>query len=423
MTDVVATLKNASTIAVIVRSHDRGSAKIAADAIGKLGATGQADVTSEGNTGAADAPEAADTEEEQPKEPYPAAVFIQTVFAGPRRNLPLQGAVKKGAAGILENNRSALNELGFGDTHAWIVHPAHVKPNDSDGEYWKTKTSADMYRSLVVVRSASFYTDDGEQKLPILVCNAPVRTLAKNAKSLDASVGQFYTAIFARIVAFVAWYNDQNQQAPLMYVALPYLGGVDIQDNPPTSKAKPAARKAKKTAPKKKTKTQAETLDSEDAESESADAGGDELDSESNSGSEFGGEGLYTLFANMWIERHTVLKAGLRALNVRLVLMSDKGAWLAPAKIAALFEDNRTVPAFPACMVQYHIGIVNGIDNRTRTMFVCDLLAGNRVGNGNDSATTGGVFGMYVPMHLTAEYTKSTGNYTNNLIQFLEVPV
>ena len=102
-----------------------------------------------------------------------------------------------------------------------------------------------------------------------------------------------------------------------------------------------------------------------------------------------------------------------------------EGVWKAPDAIKDKFTPRRTTLAFPECMVsgnESSFGLnANEIDTRKRTMFVCDLIARSRVGNDNSNKSTGGVFGMYVPMHLTAEYTKGAHKYKNDLIEFVSV--
>jgi hypothetical protein len=52
------------------------------------------------------------------------------------------------------------------------------------------------------------------------------------------------------------------------------------------------------------------------------------------------------------------------------------------------------------------------------TLFLCDRLFGNGVGNGNNNETTGGIFGMYVPMHYLA-YPFPTDHEENKWLQRL----
>jgi hypothetical protein len=121
----------------------------------------------------------------------------------------------------------------------------------------------------------------------------------------------------------------------------------------------------------------------------------------------------YIESAALWTAAAIDLKTKLAGIHVGLLLMcGPKVPWVAPRVVEKQFAGKLLHP-FPDCI---------GGDNPTpgciargdvsSTMFACDRAYGKRVGNDNDDKTTGGVFGMYVPMHFTA--TEFPAEYGKN---------
>jgi hypothetical protein len=261
-----------------------------------------------------------------------------------------------------------------------------------------------------------------------MVCNTPIYDA--DGKNFDGAAA-FYRSIFTRIKDFVNRHNDDQSKKKIDTIALPFLGanyaGVlkrDWYENDDESDEETET----------KPETSAKSANEDDAGEDEEDpktivvthkgSGGT---SKKHQGTGKGVKGtvkksknqadetpLYERFDRMWIECASDLK--LIHGNVDIVLMRSrsKGAWYAPDSIKDSDIFAYTVPRFPAC-----IGNKTLRDKVESTLFVCDILRGKRVGNDNEIGTTGGCFGLFVPMHFTAEFVDSNSKYEDN--SFIEM--
>jgi hypothetical protein len=127
--------------------------------------------------------------------------------------------------------------------------------------------------------------------------------------------------------------------------------------------------------------------------------------------------------------------------DFRLILMYDKDTpWQAPPLVKEDFKENKTVTwKFPDCIDINNSGKQEDeddededdkkekikLDDVPSTLFICDRQAGKMVGNDNESNTTGGAFGSWVPMHYTAVMVNtelySNASEINELIDVIHV--
>jgi hypothetical protein len=369
---VVAKLRKGDTIAIVVEAKTKEDAKTLAEATMK-------DIVAAGNLGPT-YPEY--TPDEFLDSEYDAAYDIQD---GGLPLIKVAAGDKSDAAAILARNYRSL--VAQNSTATWIVYSSAVGRGSS---YWTPTDKGDAHiikppkAPLVVIRSTFFYLANQsfayEIGTSILVCSAPYVGSDNTAYfpsrenalgTNDDAITVFYKRALDLISFFVAKHNesDQNGALKIKRVAIPYLGLRKIDDV---------------------------DLNQQDA-----------LDKT----------------AALWNAAVIALKTNLTKMKIDLLLMCGrKLPWVAPSIVKAGFAGKLLLP-FPDCIGEDEPsdGCIKQGDVAS-TMFVCDREYGKRVGNDNDEKTTGGVFGMYVPMHFTAsEFTRGYNN-KNQVLAVLTMP-
>jgi hypothetical protein len=400
--------------------------------------TGVADANGDqsGDTNGAGA--VADSEladDHETKVPYEPSQFLADEYKN--KNKPFargSGDNDKKIAQLLVSNKRDL--ISLGGKCAWLVFPVKMreKLSNSNKKYWgsRDKNSTDV--PLVIVRSAWFYTKAATQvDQRIMVCNTPIYEVdSKNFYGAAA----FYKSIFTRIKNFVNWHNDDNDDSSkkkIDTIALPFLGA---------NYAGVLKREWYETEDESDEEPEPEPETSAKSADEEEDSGEDEEDSKpivgkhkesSSTGKKHNGAGkegkgpvkkskkradetpLYEKFDSMWIESARELRLVNGKVDIVLMRGTSKGAWYAPDSIKNSDLFTYTVKRFPACISHKKLR-----DKVESTLFVCDIIRGKRVGNDNDINTTGGCFGLFVPMHFTAEFVDSNSKYEeNSLIEML----
>ena len=355
---------------------------------------------------------------------------------------PLGGGVAnhipKDVTRLLEENYGNLLKAKEQDADfksTWLVmHTSEHSQNTTNVNYYTNNQN----KVVVVVLSTLFFypsNSNGRDTInePILVCNVPYG----NGKS--ASSGH-YKGIFHQIERFLTEYNSKKSEDKIDTIAISYpksLIGKKQPSAPKKSKkikGKKVAKKSATTKPVKvnQTKSKAhgtvsssedEDEDEEDEESgeESEAPGENDDDSESSDGSDSeSDEWLRAL--KEWAGGDDEGNGGTEH-DIEIKLMYEEGSeiWGAPQRVKDYFEENQgLLQKFPYCIEntrnqKKQKNTVN-LDELKTTMFVCDLEPKKRVGNNNDGATTGGVFGQWVPMHYTAAYIDET-MYTKKSVE------
>jgi hypothetical protein len=397
-----------------------------------------------------------DGEEEKGKErfDYTPKRFLEDVYtAGSKAGYPLGGGVSRYQStevkGLLESNYKKILEEKKSNSNfksTWLVVPSDIGVSASSSAYYNNTNKV-----VVVVLSKLFFYPSQKgggratQNSPIIVCNVPYGT-EKNVSKLS----DHYKRIFRQIGAFLTRYNSKEyaNTDKIDLIAISYPKSLLDSMNKKKSK-QPAPSKSKskgtKAAKKKKGQGQKGKVKNTDKNEEENKDGDEDEDEDEDEGEGSGvNEGQEDNEAD--IEDSDELQdTWLHALDewlgnkdfdditMKLMYEENDEVWGAPVEVKKYFEKNDSLlKRVPFCINSGKSDeerTVNLEDLKT-TMFVCDLEPGKRVGNSNSHESTGGVFGMWVPMHYTAAYidNKSQSKYTvesadkiASLIELIEV--
>jgi hypothetical protein len=392
---------------------------------------------------------------EETKIPYDPSEFMKSVYKT-SENYPLYGGgkpSKKIVVQYLKENADGLKKLTGEKT--WIIPHKSVTSHEAtaiDDYFYDRKAG---YKTVVVVLSAFFLlpkpksttqVQDQSKKSNrykadsrILVCSIPDPDKGK------ADDPGYYEDTFSRVKAFIGRYNqkvvsEQKGIPEIERIAISYPPALHkkLLDSKPKKK-KVGAKKAEssdKTKTKKNLSKKATEKSAGKASTQKAAITNlDEPDDKSDDGSEDGSD-TYSVNGMVDDDEDSVtndvwFKALEKNLSAfRLILMcTNHDPWQAPSNVKEYFKNSKTVTGkFPDCIdinnsskqeeedeeddededgvEKIKLGDVPG------TLFICDRQAGKRVGNENDSSTTGGAFGSWVPMHYTAAMVK-TDQYDN----------
>ena len=341
---------------------------------------------------------------------------------------------------LLEENYGNLLEAQKQDSNfksTWLVmHKSEHSQNTTNVNYY---TNAKNKVVVVVLSMQFFHPGVSNSRItidnPILVCNVPYGN-GKGASS------DHYKGIFHQIETFLTKYNSKITETldKIDTIAISYPKSL-IGNKQPSAPKKSKKTKGKKVAKKsvttkpvkgkqKEAKAQgakAGTGSSSDDEDEDEEdegpgeddeaSGEDEDDSESSESES--DEWLRAL--KQWAGDYEGTEGTEHDIEIKLMYDDEDNIWRAPARVKNYFEQNdRLLQKFPNCIenaknTKKSKNTVN-LDELKTTMFVCDLEPKKRVGNNNDGATTGGVFGQWVPMHYTAAYIDER-RYTNDSVE------
>ena len=268
-------------------------------------------------------------------------------------------------------------------------------------------------KAVVVVRSSTFFVPVNDASTSrkridkqILVCNAPIPDFSEygffkqgTPQVMDKDkIEQYIDETIARIAAFVRRFNEDDvEDKKIELIAVPYMGGskkrlsvrnntITYDDDDPHFGAngkKGAKNKASSSASK----------ESQDAEFDK-------------------------WYARTWKSAIKKLAEMSDVSDVNLMCGDDPWAahdTVLKSKVAA------KIRPFPDCVSRTVTDGTSGHipDSKIEhTLFLCDRIFGNGVGNGNNIETTGGIFGMYVPMHYVA-YPFPDGFEENKWLQRL----
>jgi hypothetical protein len=352
-------------------------------------------------------------EKEEPDAPpeYTVAEFLSKYKPTKSGDRPLQGSasagqIKQNKAVFEENLKNLGNEIA-----TWVVLPKSTVTSGSDLDYSDgtigDKGIQPRARAVVVVRSTLFFVpDDNENKSrkkmkeSILVCNVPVANFTnkffkkQQGSGIDRNkVKNFVDGTFKLIAAFVENYNSEKQDAKIQFIAMPYFGG-KVQSTNDWSLEELTYERITgfggKHVKKKVTVVGAGAIKT-----------GAKPKKESSEDE----EGFDKVYSNIWFDARIEFIDLVKKHDVKeVMLMLGDGPWGAHKDIS---ENSTRIRPFPECISvseaneEEEAGYIpqNMIKH---TLFVCDREVGSKVGNKNNSDTTGGIFGMYVPMHYVA---------------------
>ena len=297
-------------------------------------------------------------------------------------NKPLGGGVSqhdgKSVIQILNANYRKLKESKEQDTNfksTWLVmHPDHKDKSASlTDNYYDDKNN----KVVVVVLSKMFFLPSEPGRItveePILVCNVPYF----KGKLDTPKAALAYNNVFKQIGAFVDTYNKtKDDHDKIKIIAVSYPTGLSVTDDQST--------------PPMQTRTAGNTK---------------------GLGKGKGARVVVDRISKIWLDELNSFNTESK-YDIRLMYEEkpDSGIWHAPSVVKSKFTD-KIMNAFPSCIDNIEgksaSSTVIGKADLKNTLFVCDLLQKNRVGNNNDTQTTGGVFGSFVPMHYTAALIKA----------------
>jgi hypothetical protein len=327
-------------------------------------------------------------------------------------------------------NFDALKKLNTPTT--WLVlertkKQASVTENETLYYYADSKTKQN--KTVVVVRSEVFWLPSSDttnpapvtHTSPIFVCSVPASSITNSGVSAyqtSASM-KHYDDAFNQISTFVTTYNaslcvgDQIDSVAIAYPMDLYTlhdGAVAAANASAAKKAAAAATKKATLSPKAAAKTNpkpkgnaAKVISTESADH----AVLDEYDSEEELSGPATDDGTETARNEersfYWLKAVHAFAGRHHTIKLRLMNSTASG-YKAPPSVLAYFKGRVTV-AFPDCVDpenEYAEHPAIGMAQVKRTLFVCDRVAGKRVGNDNDDTTCGGTFGMWIPMHFTS---------------------
>jgi len=298
----------------------------------------------------------------------------------------------------------------LGDEPAtWVVLPHSGTPSRNDENYSSgsiTKKGIPLRAmAVVVVRSTRFFIPEPKTARrrqidkSILVCNVPVADFTikffkkQPGSSIDENrVRRFVDGTFELIAAFIRDYNDKaKQDAKIQLVAMPYFGVKvnsvkdDLEYDSITAFGAGGSVNKKGTARVSNAKTNGAKPKKASSEDE---------------------EGFDNLYSSIWFDARSKFFDSVKEHGVdKVLLMHGKSPWGAHDNIIG---ESLKIRPFPECIraseaneEEEEEGYIpqNMIEH---TLFVCDREVGSKVGNKNNGDTTGGIFGMYVPMHYVA---------------------
>lgn len=374
-----------------------------------------------------------DQEGEAPPKKYTPSVFIDVVFKNKQLPLPLQGGlVKQGAnskektAALFEENTQRITDAKI-EKATWVILPAIDTPTDGDEYYTDSngsgKTIPEKAKAIVVVLSMFFFVPPANMKqqstrvnVPIFVCNAPApdfksHTFFKDSKNGRDRIRDFVNDTFYRIAAFVKRMNQEETKIEL--IALPYIGGKHDRSDQPDEYSYSEPIQNFGVTGKKKTKKEGDSEDEYDSDDEPLGKSNKKKQKPTGPAKKAKSHAKIThdeyteWFETEWLRALTNFDNAVGD-DVQILIMHGRSTWGMPDTILNKdeFKENfHTIWPFPRCISSDDDNAPQGEIGRImvkKTLFVCDRALGSRVGNSNTRDTTGGIFGMYVPMHYLA---------------------
>ena len=370
--------------------------------------------------------------EEGPKVQWNPTEMIKEYKA---KNTPLGGGAEHHTttrAVRFVKNFTALTKLGTKTT--WLVLDPKKKQaglNANETHSYFNDSVKKPNKTVVVVRSEVFWlpsNDDAdlapkEYDGPIFVCSIPASSINTNTSYMNDASKRHYADAFSQISTFVTTYNQEENQDKINLVAIAYP--MDLyalrETNAAAADAKAAKTKAaaaKKPAPKKQATASAKVNPTPKAKANAQpiaeDAGHDsdevfdgyiDLSVEEDAATDEKDAARHAEMSFFWLKAVEEFVSRHSSITVRLMHGTKNGYKAPPLVIDHFNNTNSVIGVFPDCVDQeneHEEGPSIGMAKVKKTLFVCDRVAGKRVGNDNDDTTCGGTFGMWVPMHFTS---------------------
>jgi hypothetical protein len=443
-------------IALVVRAKDHKAAQTFADAQIKTIAPAIEENALEAAEPAGEAAKV-DTGEETPEKKEAAEVVLPTytsivMLAGNKSTgMPLGGggATKPNTENRFTQNYDKLTALLRSQTQftTWLVlhHTKKIAnvPKSDTTSYFNDTVSL-RNKTVVVVRSEVFWlpsidqsnTAPAEQQCPIFVCSIPASNITGSQYDSEDST-KHYAEAFMQISAFVAEYNKTNtdnaDKIDLVALAYPLdlytaytaaiLAAKKKKPAPATAKSngtanKPSPAHQAKKAPSKVGAPSGAPLSLVSTEYEDDDDDDDDDDDGDQSPVAQIDQRHRTEMSFYWLKAVAAFESR-HGNDVKLRIMHNANSIGYKTPVLALsYFNKRILVDFPSCVDpsnEHHLndpGNQIGLAQVRKTLFVCDRVAGKRVGNDNNDATCGGTFGQWVPMHFTSSRI-SADKYAN----------
>jgi hypothetical protein len=330
--------------------------------------------------------------------PYEPADLLAS-YKGKGVHEPLGGGLTKyettSALNILKRNYKELmqsknDDIEFKST--WLVmHPDNKEKTASLSDYPTIKNN----KAVVVVLSKMFFVPSNKDRITvneqILVCNVPYFQGKRDKETASYE----YKSIFKQIGLFFKEYNlRKDEKDKITIIAVSYPNKSFVTDSSTTEGVQTRSTKG---GSRGRGKGSPEVVDHNIA-----------------------------IWLNALLAVFNTEKASKCDIRLMYEEKPTGGIWHAPENVKTHFEKN-IISSFPSCVdisdETNASGTVIRKADLKNTLFVCDLLQKNRVGNNNDGETTGGVFGSFVPMHYTAVQISgsrfSNANEINGLIDVI----